>query len=76
MPMSVGKEVAILYVGSKGLLTDIPVEKVKEFEEMFLLTMENKHQDVLDLLASGKITDEALQIIESVTKDLINNFKE
>ena len=75
MPMSVGKEIAILYVGSKGLLTEIPVDKVKDFEDMFLLTMANKHQDVLDLLASGKITDEALATIESVTKDLVNNFK-
>jgi F-type H+-transporting ATPase subunit alpha len=74
-PMSVGKEIAILYVGSKGLLTSVPVDRVKEFEEMFLMTMENKHQDILDTLASGKLTDEAIETIESVTKDLIGNFK-
>ncbi|HHH53481.1 MAG TPA: F0F1 ATP synthase subunit alpha, partial [Bacteroidetes bacterium] len=73
-PMSLGKEIAILYVGSKGLLTNVPVEKVKEFEENFLMTMQNKHQDVLDELADGKLTDEAIQTIESVTKDLIGNY--
>ncbi len=73
-PMPVGKEIAILYVGSKGLLTDVPVEKVKEFEEMFLMTMENNHQDILDTLASGKLTDEAIETIERVTKDLTGNF--
>ena len=73
-PMSLGKEIAILYVGSKGLLTNVPVDKVKEFEENFLMTMQNKHQDILDTLADGKLTDEAIQAIESVTKDLIGNY--
>jgi len=74
-PVSVGKEVAILYVGSKGLLLDIPAEKVKDFEEMFLMTMENNHQDVLDQFAAGKINDDLLGVLETVTKDLIGNFK-
>ena len=73
-PMSVGKEVAILYVGSKGLLLSIAPDKVREFEELFLLTLENNHKDVLDLLASGSVNDDALSIIEKVTKDLLANF--
>ncbi len=74
-PVSVGKEVAILYVGSKGLLLDIPADKVKAFEEMFLMTMENSHKETLDQLAAGKISDELLGVVETVTKDLIGNFK-
>ncbi|MBK7096336.1 MAG: F0F1 ATP synthase subunit alpha [Saprospiraceae bacterium] len=74
-PMHVGKEIAILYVGSKGLLTSIAPEKVREFEELFLLTLENQHQDTLDLLASGNINDEAMKLLEGVTKDLLVNFR-
>jgi len=74
-PMHVGNEVAILYVGSKGLLTGIPADKVKEFEELFQLTMENNYKETLDLLASGNINDEAMKVIENVTKELLANFK-
>lgn len=75
VPMNVGKEVAILYVGSKGLLTGIAAEKVREFEELFLLTLENNHKDTLDLLASGTINEDAMKLIEKITTELLVNFK-
>lgn len=74
-PMPVGKQVAIIYLGTKGLLKDIPVERVKEFEEMYLTTMEQKHQDVLDVFASGQLTDDALSTVETVAKDLVAQYK-
>ncbi|MCI1785715.1 MAG: F0F1 ATP synthase subunit alpha [Bacteroidales bacterium] len=65
-PMPVGEQVAILYCGTHALLRDVPVEKVNEFQEAFLNRMRAAHQnDVLDVLASGKITEDIEQIIRS-----------
>ena len=74
-PMPVGKQVAIIYLGTKGLIRDIPVERVKDFEEMFLTTMEQNHQDVLDVFASGKLDDDAIATVEAVAKDLVAQYK-
>ena len=52
-PMSVEKQVAIIYIGTKGMLNAVPVEKVKAFENAFIAYMESKHQDVLDALRGG-----------------------
>ena len=53
-PMPVEKQVAIIYCGTQGLLSDIPVEQVKEFETEFLEYMELKHKDTLSELAQGE----------------------
>jgi len=57
-PMPVEKQVAIIYCGTKGLLNDIPLEKMKEFEEQFLTTLSTESEDVLKDLKLGKLTDE------------------
>jgi F-type H+-transporting ATPase subunit alpha len=46
-PVPVEKQVAIIYLGTQGLLRDVKVSKVKEFEEQFLMEMENRHPEVL-----------------------------
>jgi len=74
-PMGVGKQVAIIYLGTKGLLRQVPVERIKAFEEMFLTTMEQNHNDVLDVLKSGNLTDEAIATVESVAKELVAQYK-
>jgi len=63
-PMSVEKQVAIIYLGSKGLLQNVPVNKVKEVEEMFLTTLEQKHPEVLSTFKGGKLTDNATSTVE------------
>lgn len=73
-PMPVEKQAAIIYVGTKGLLNKVPVNKVREFEEEFLAIMEAQHRDTLDTLKSGKLTDEVTQTIESVAKDLAAKY--
>jgi F-type H+-transporting ATPase subunit alpha len=73
-PMPVEKQAAIIYVGTKGLLNKVPVNKVREFEEEFLEIMEAQHRDTLDTLKSGKLTDEVTQTIESVAKDLAAKY--
>ncbi len=74
-PVSVEKQVAMIYLGTKGLLKDVPVNKVKEFEELFLTTLEAKAPDALETLRSGKLSDEAVDIVKSTAADLVAQFK-
>ena len=70
-PMPVAEQIAILYCGTKGLLKDIPVEKVSEFETAFLQSMRTSYQkDVLEPLGKGIINDEITKIIEETAKQL------
>jgi len=74
-PMSVEKQIAIIYCGTQGLLADIPVERVKEFESEFLDYMELKHKDTLTKLAQGKLSDEITGIIENTAKEIVEKYK-
>lgn len=74
-PMSVEKQVAIIYLGANGLLKDVPVDKVKEFEEDFLNQMEVKHPEVLESLGAGKLEDEALSKLRALSADVQLNYK-
>ena len=69
-PLSVEKQIAILYCGTKGLLTDVPLEKVSEFEKKFLQILELNHRtDVLDELKKGVLNDVVTNILETVAAD-------
>ncbi|WP_461630738.1 F0F1 ATP synthase subunit alpha [Labilibaculum euxinus] len=74
-PYTVDKQVAILYCGSQGLLRNVPVDKVKEFEVEFLDFMAMKHKAVLTELGSGKYTQEAQDIMKSVVNELSAKYK-
>lgn len=74
-PMSVEKQVAIIYLGSKGLLQDVPVNKVKEFEEAFLTTLEQKHPEVLNDFKAGKLTDEATSAVTKLAAEMSAQYK-
>ena len=64
-PMPVSEQIAILYIGTNGLLRDIPVEKVSEFEMKFLDLLRTRHKkDVLQPLSEGKIDDNITKIIK------------
>ncbi len=73
-PMSVDKQVAILYCGTKGLLAKVPVESVKKFEETYLAYLEKNHKDVLDALGKGNIDDNITGVLEKVAKDLAAGY--
>ena len=76
-PMPVGEQVAILYCGTHSLMREVPIEKVRAFQDAFLTTMRANYQkDVLDVLAAGKISDEVTAIIEKVAADTVGQFKE
>ena len=68
-PLRVDQQVAIIYLGTKGLLSNVPVNKVPEFEAEFLSYMENKHKNTLDDLKKG-LSDDAAATIEKVCKEL------
>merc|ERR1712176_953287 len=69
-PYTVEDQVAIIYAGSKNLLRDVPVNKVKDFERNYIETLNAKHRGVLDTLKAGKLTDEVTDTLTSVAKDL------
>ena len=75
-PMPVGEEIAILYCGTQGLMKDIAVSQVKEFQNRFLEQLRAAHQqDVLDVLSSGVINDDVTKIIAQVAQNICLNLK-
>ncbi len=69
-PVSVEKQVAIIYLGTKGLLNKVPVNKVREFEAEYLRYLESKHADVLAALKKGTFGDDQTNVLETVAKEL------
>jgi F-type H+-transporting ATPase subunit alpha len=74
-PYPVEKQIAIIYVGTKGLMQPVPVSKVKEFEKEFLNYMEAKHTDVLVALKAGKYSDELTDVLTKVAKEIAEKYK-
>ena len=75
-PLPTEHQVAIIYCGTKGLLADVPIEKVSEFEKRFLEILELKHKEtVLNPLRDGIINDEITNIITEEAKVLANQYK-
>ena len=66
---------AIIYAGSKNLLRDVPVEKVKEFERDYLQFLRAAHSDTLAALKAGKLTDEITDTLTSVAKELSAKYR-
>lgn len=74
-PVPVEKQVAILYCGTHGLLHNVPLDKVADFEHSFLETLEMNHrEDILDVLKQGIINDEISAKIEDVAKKVARQF--
>lgn len=74
-PFTVEDQVAIIYAGSKNLLRDVPVVKVKEFERDFLEFLKAKHSNILADLKAGKLTDEVTDVLTVVAKELSAKYK-
>jgi F-type H+-transporting ATPase subunit alpha len=73
-PFTVEDQIAIIYAGSKNLLRNVPINKVKEFERDYLEFLNAKHRDVLDTLKAGKLTDEVIDTLTTVAKDLSSRY--
>lgn len=69
-PFTVEDQVAIIYAGSKNLLRSVPVDKVKEFETQYIEFLNAKHRNILDDIKAGKLTDEVMDTLANVAKEL------
>ena len=69
-PYTVEDQVAIIYAGSKNLLRNVPVNKVKEFERDYLEYLNNKHRDTLNALKAGKLDDNITDVLEKAAKEI------
>tara|TARA_B110000037_G_scaffold221251_1_gene291467 strand:- start:1021 stop:2598 length:1578 start_codon:yes stop_codon:yes gene_type:complete len=69
-PLSVEDQTAIIYAGSRNLLKDVPVNKVKEFERNYLEYLNAKHRDTLDTIKSGKLTDDVIDVLTNAAKEI------
>src|SRR3954466_14922180 len=74
-PMSVEKQVAIIYLGTQGMLREVPVKNVKAFEEHFLTEMQNKLPDVLAEFKKGNLSDENLKRMVDLAKNVAPAYK-
>ena len=76
-PMPVGEQVAVLFCGTRGLMRDIPVSAVRDFQEAFLERIRASHKaDVLEPLAAGKLTPEIEEILTDTAQSVILSMKE
>lgn len=75
-PMPVGEQVAVLFCGTRGLMRDIPVSAVRDFQEVFLERIRASHKaDVLDPLAAGKLTPEIEEILTDTAKAVVDTLR-
>ncbi|HRG65371.1 MAG TPA: F0F1 ATP synthase subunit alpha, partial [Saprospiraceae bacterium] len=74
-PVSVEKQVAIIYLGTQGLLKDVPVNKVRQFEDSFLTSLEQTFPQVLENFRVGKLDDADLNTIKTLASEVAGQFK-
>jgi len=74
-PMSVEKQVAMIYLGTQGLLKEVAVKNVKAFEEQFLLEMENKYPEILAEFKKGNLPQDGINKMTALAKGLAAQYK-
>jgi F-type H+/Na+-transporting ATPase subunit alpha len=74
-PFSVDKQVAIIYLGTQGLLREVSVKKIKEFESHFLLEMENRLPDLMVEFKKGNLPDDGVRKMVELARELIPQYK-
>ena len=73
-PVTVEKQVAIIYIGTKNLMRSVPVNKVREFEAEYLQQLELRHPETLKALKAGKFDDSITSVLETVAKELSSKY--
>jgi F-type H+-transporting ATPase subunit alpha len=73
-PVSVEKQVAVIYLGTKNLMRSVPVNKIREFESEYTTQLELRHPEVLAALKAGKLDDSITGVLETVAKELAANY--
>jgi len=74
-PVPVEKQIAIIYCGTLGLLRDVPLNKIKEFETEYLEYLDLKHRDILDLLSQGTLNNDITNILEKTALEFVKKYK-
>ena len=74
-PWPVENEIAVIYCGVNGLLENVPLDKVKEFEELFIQLLKAKHQDVLDTLRKGILNDDVEKKLKDSAAEISARYK-
>ena len=74
-PMKVEHQVAIIACGTNGWLRDVPVNKVKNFEEEFIFHLESNEKGLLNSLKEGKLDDQIMTKLEEISKDISRKYK-
>ncbi len=74
-PFTVEKQIAIIYLGTQGLLKNVAVKNVKAFEEHFLTEMENKHADILAEFKKGNLPEAGLSKMSELASKLAAQYK-
>lgn len=74
-PMPVDEQIAILYCGVHGLMSDVPVSEVRSCQELFLEQMRSQHGDVLKVLGSGKIDEACTAVLEQTMGNIVGQYK-
>jgi F-type H+-transporting ATPase subunit alpha len=73
-PYTVERQIAIIYVGTKGLIQNVPIDKVKDFENEYLDFLDAKHKDAMNSLKAGKLTDEITDTLARVAKEIASKY--
>src|SRR5580692_111944 len=73
-PVTVEKQVAIIYLGTKNLMRNVPVNKVREFESDYTNQLEARHPEVLKALKAGKFDDQITGVLETVAKEMTGKY--
>jgi F-type H+-transporting ATPase subunit alpha len=74
-PVSVEKQVAMMYLGTNGLLSSIALNKVVAFENIFLLKLETRHPEILNNFRAGKLVDADLDKVKALVQEIAPEFK-
>lgn len=74
-PMVVEQQVAIIFCGTHNLLKKVPIKKIQDFQEEYLHTLEEEHKNILDLIKSGKLTDEAQNVLKKVAGKIASKYE-
>ena len=72
--MTVEQQCAIIFAGTNGMIMNVPISKVKEFEVEYLSVLEAKYKEVLNSLKIGKLTDEVVETLTKVIKEVSANY--
>jgi len=73
-PVTVEKQVAIIYLGTKNLMRNVPVNKIREFESEFTSQLEARHPEVLSALKAGKLDDQITGVLETMAKEMTGKY--